>query len=216
MNKHKLIIVGAGGFGRELYSFLWDCFSKDEYEVKGFLGKDPLQLEGLGIDFDVLGDPETYQPLEEDRFLLAIGNMPARRRVVEAIAAKGGRFLTMVHPSAYVSPGAKIGEGSIVYPFACVSNMADLNDYVHLSIYASMGHDSRAGRFCLLAPYATLNGFSYLEDEVYVSTHSTVAPEIRVGAQTKISANSVVMQNTPARSFVYGVPGKATTLIEAD
>ncbi len=115
-------------------------------------------------------------PAPNDRFLLAIGEMDARRRTVESIQARGGQFLPFVHPLARVASTAVLGTGAVVYPFAVVSNQTQLGDFVHLNYYASVGHDCRLGRYCLLAPYATLNGFVTLDDEVYISTHGTVAP----------------------------------------
>ena len=155
-----------------------------------------------------MGDPLDYKPLPTDRFVLAIGNMQARANIMPAIQSKGGKFLTLTHPTAFVAPTAQLGEGVLIYPFATVSNNARLADGVKLNYYASCGHDTTLGKYCLLAPYATINGFVTLEDEVYLSTHSTVAPGVRVGQKSKVSANSAAMKDVPAESLVFGVPGR--------
>ena len=156
----------------------------------------------------LLSDPESYQPTANDRFVLAIGNMEARQRTVEALVEKGARFLTLVHPLAVVAPSAVLEPGAIVYPFACVSNNARLGMCAKLNYYASVGHDTTLGKYCLLAPYATVNGFGVLEDSVYMSTHSTVAPQVHVGRASTISANSAAMNDVPPESLVFGVPGR--------
>lgn len=74
-----LVIVGAGGFGRELYEMIGEVFPANEYRMKGFLAKDDGALRSHGIDLPVLGDPEEYEPEVTDRFLLAIGYMEVRR-----------------------------------------------------------------------------------------------------------------------------------------
>jgi sugar O-acyltransferase (sialic acid O-acetyltransferase NeuD family) len=210
---HDIVIIGAGGFGREMYEMLWDCLAQDKYRFKGFLANDERELDGHEIDSTVLDRPHDYLPAENDRFLLAIGNMEARRQTVDALTQKGARFLTLIHPTAYIAKTASIGNGAVIYPFSAVMNGAKIGELAHLSIYASVGHDAQVGRFSLLAPYATLNGFSVVEDEVYLSTHSTVAPERRVGFRSKVSANSAVMRDVPAGCMVHGVPGKQTSLI---
>ncbi len=174
-----IVIVGAGGFGRELLEMMRDVFSPQRFRFKGFLGRgaDDPKLQELSAQ--VLADPESYRPALRDRFLLAIGDMDARRRTVESIRAKDGKFLSFVHPQAHVASTAELGEGVVIYPFAVVSNQARLADFVHLNYFASVGHDCCVGRYCLLAPYGTLNGFVTLEDEVYISTHGTVAPGAR-------------------------------------
>lgn len=205
---YNVVIVGAGGFARELKWLLPDCLDESKYRFKGYLGKD----QGAGPDAEVqrltLADPESYDPQPNDRFVLAIGSMDHRRRIVESIVDRGGQFVSLIHPRALVASSAKLGAGVVLYPFAVVSNEATLGDYAKLNFYASVGHNSSLGKYCLLAPYATVNGFSILEDEVYMSTHSTVAPVVTVGSDTKVSANSAVMNDVAPRSFVFGVPGK--------
>ena len=45
-----ILIVGAGGFGRELHGWLWDCFSQEEYRLKGFLSQDAHALDSFGLE----------------------------------------------------------------------------------------------------------------------------------------------------------------------
>jgi len=210
---HDIVIIGAGGFGRELHEMLWNCLPSAEYRFKGFLAKDPDELAGYGVDAPILDHPDQYQPRANDRLLLAIGDIDVRRRIAETMADRGGEFLTLIHPTSIIAKTAHIGKGAVIYPFTIVMNGGVVEDYVHLSIYASVGHDARVGKYSLMAPYATLNGFSVIEEEVYMSTHSTVAPEKRVGRRSKVSANSAVMQDVPAFSLVHGVPGRQTRLM---
>lgn len=206
MTKFDLIIIGAGGFGRELHTMLWDGISRDEYRFKGFLANE--SDEKAASHGPVIGSPEDYQPQQNDRFLLAIGAMEVRDRLTRQLRSRGGQFASFVHRTAYIADNATIGEDAVIYPFAVVSNAACVADHVHLNYYASVGHDATVGRCCLLAPYATLNGFSTLEDQVYMSTHATVVVAKRVGPRCKISANTSVQHDVPADSFVFGVPGK--------
>ena len=204
----SIVIVGAGGFAREVETLLPGFLAGQPYHLKGFLGKDQGVPSEHDLSSRLLGDPESYQPAPEDRFVLAIGNMPARRRTFQALSEKGGIFLTLVHPLALVAPTAVLQAGVLIYPFACVSNNARLDEGVKLNYYASVGHDTQLGKYCLLAPYATVNGFGTLEDEVYLSTHATVAPQVHVGRGAKLSANSAAMKDVPPEHLVFGVPGR--------
>lgn len=209
MTKQNIVIVGAGGFARELHEMLWDVYSPEVYQFKGFLGQADAPLEPFGFAGSLLlDDPESYQPADDDRFLLAIGHMAVRRKIVETLAAKQGEFLSFVHPQARIASTARLGQGVVIYPFAVVSNQSHVEPFVHLNYFASVGHDCQVGEYSLLAPYATLNGFVTLEAEAYISTHATVAPGKRVGQRSKISANSACMQDAAADSIVFGVPGR--------
>jgi sugar O-acyltransferase (sialic acid O-acetyltransferase NeuD family) len=203
----ELIIVGAGGFGREVYHWARQAFSPRDYRLKGFLSRDRRELEPFQIPVPVLGDPDEYQPEPNDRFLFAIGLIDIKRQVIETLVGKGARFVSLVHPTALVADTARIGQGVIICPFATVSDQVELGDYVMLNFYASCGHDARVGAYSILSPYATLNGFSVLAEEVFLGTHATVTASRRVGARSKVSANSLVMHDVAPRTLVYGVPG---------
>ncbi|MDA0658514.1 MAG: acetyltransferase [Planctomycetota bacterium] len=210
MARYQVVVVGAGGFGREARNWLTSCLHPDEFAFKGFVDQKSDALADYGQVGQVIGHPDHYQPAQDDRFVLAIGDMASRRRTVESLLSRGAEFVSVIHPTALVSPSATIGKGAVIYPFAVVSNQAVLQEYAHLSLFASVGHDVHIGRYCLLAPYATVNGFSTLDDEVYMSTHSTVVPERHVGRNSTISANSAVLQDVSANSFVFGVTCKQT------
>lgn len=205
-NKLDLIIVGAGGFGREVHVMLHDVFPSERYRFKGFLADESNALaDALG---PTLTSPESYEPQPNDRFLLAIGSMEARERITELLEDRGAHFADFIHPRAFIAANASIGKGAVIYPFAVVSNAAQVGDHVHLNFYASVGHDAKVGRWCLLAPYATMNGFSSLDDAGYMSTHSTIVVNKHVAPRVKISANSTVQHDIPSDSFVFGVPGR--------
>ncbi|MCA9215552.1 MAG: acetyltransferase [Planctomycetales bacterium] len=207
-DKLNLVIVGAGGFGRELYEMLWAAFSPAKHDFKGFLAQSDQSLNDAGLDVPFLGDPLEYNPEPDDRFLMAIGYMDARRTLYESLTSRGGTFASFVHPKALVASTAEIGPGAVIYPFAVVSNASVLDDCTHLNYYASAGHDCKIGKYCLLAPYATLNGFVTLEDGVYISTHGVVAPGKTVGRDSKVSAGSCAMQDVTNGAIVFGVPGR--------
>ncbi len=157
-----VVIIGAGGFGREIRELLFDCLDPTQYQFKGYLGKDLGIAEDPKIARQVLGDPLVYHPGDDDRFVLAIGNMGARRRTVESLVARGAQFVNLIHPTALVADSARLGQGIVLYPYSVVSNEAVLNDFVKMNYYASAGHNAEFGKYCLLAPYATVNGYSIL------------------------------------------------------
>ncbi len=69
-----------------------DFMGQTAYRFKGFLGQDQGVPSPTDISDQLLGDPELYQPEADERFLLAIGNMNARRKTFEAITQKAGNF----------------------------------------------------------------------------------------------------------------------------
>jgi len=206
---YDIIIIGAGGFGREVYLWAKDSFSKEQYNIKGFLDDNPRILDNYDMDVGIIGNLNSYEIKNQDRFLFAIGDIDIKKDLVIKLKEKGAKFLTLIHPTAIVAKTTKIGEGVIICPFCLVSDNVLLGDFVMMNIYSSCGHDVKVGSYCILSPYATLNGFVILEEEVFLGTHTNVIPYKRVGCKSKISANSVAMRDVPPNKIVFGVPGKA-------
>jgi sugar O-acyltransferase (sialic acid O-acetyltransferase NeuD family) len=209
----RIIIVGAGGFGREVLQWARDAWPDCVSRIVGFLSSASHGSPNGDGPLPVIADPLNFEPLPGDRFLLAIGIPETRRRVAEALENRGAEFLTLIHPTAIVAATASIGAGSILCPYAIVSDSAGVGRHVLLNYHASLGHDASAGDFAVLSPYATLGGNAHVEEDVFLGMHASVGPGKRVGARSKVSANSCALSNAPSDSIVFGVPGKISKRI---
>jgi sugar O-acyltransferase (sialic acid O-acetyltransferase NeuD family) len=209
----RIFIVGAGGFGREVWHWLRDAWPESVPMVTGFLSADPKSLDGKGVALPIVGDPDAFVPEAGDVFLLAIGIPQVRRRVAESLESRGAVFATLVHPTAIVAPSAVIGHGSILCPFAIVSDAAVVGRFTLVNFHASLGHDATTGAFCVLSPYATLGGGAHLGEDVFMGMHSSVGPAARVGGRSKISANSCALVDTQDDALVFGSPGRVGPLL---
>jgi sugar O-acyltransferase (sialic acid O-acetyltransferase NeuD family) len=165
------------------------------------------RLDGHACSLPILADPAAFEPRPNDAFLLAIGIPGIRRTVAERLLAKGGHFLTLIHPTAIVAATASIGAGSIVCPHAIVSDAARLGRFAVVNFHASLGHDAGTGDFVVLSPYATLGGGAQIGHDVFLGLHTSVGPGKRVGDRSKLSANSAALTDSPSDSLIYGVPG---------
>jgi len=206
----RILIVGAGGFGREIRCWIRDAWPEGASGDVGFLDADASRGGAHG---PVVGDPSTYQPLPGDGLLLGIGIPGIRRRLAEGLAARGGRFLTLVHPTAVVAPSAVIGEGATVCPHGIVSADAVLGRCVLVNYHASVAHDAAVGDYAVLAPYATLGGFAQVGADVFLGLHASIGPGRQVGARSKVSANSCALADVPPDTLVWGVPGRHGPLL---
>lgn len=210
----RIVIVGAGGFGREVLQWARETWPDRASLIAGFLSDDPRRLDGFSTGLGILSTVGEHQPEDGDYILLGIGVPYSRRRVAEQLLARNARFLTLVHPRAVVASTASVGEGSIICPFAIVSDSSRLGRCVLVNYHASLGHDTVAGDYAVLSPYATLGGGARVDDEVFLGLHASVGPAITVGARSKVSANSCVLSNTPRESLVFGVPGRVGRRID--
>jgi sugar O-acyltransferase (sialic acid O-acetyltransferase NeuD family) len=202
--------VGAGGFGREV--FQWARIAWPD-RVAGFLSENADLLSGHDVPVPVIADPATFEPDAGDAFVLAIGIPGVRRRVAEDLIARGAEFLTLVHPTAIVTPTATIGSGCVICPNAIVSDSARLGRFGLVNYHASLAHDAAAGDFAVLSPYAALAGGARVAADVFLGIHASVGPSVSIGPRSKVAANSCALADVPADSLVLGVPGRTTPLL---
>ena len=210
-NPSRVLVVGAGGFGREVCWWAADALAGSARRVVGFLDADASRGT---IDLPVLGDPATHEPRPDEVFVLAIGIPHVRRRVAETLLGRGARFLALVHPTAIVVPSARVAPGAIVCPGAIVSDAAEIGPFGLLNYHASVAHDAAVGAYAVLSPYATLAGGARVGDDVFLGLHASVGPGRQVGDRSKVAANSCALSDVPTDSLVYGVPGRVARLLE--
>src|SRR4051812_9816586 len=106
-----VIVVGASGFGRELLQYVQDAYRNDPgVGVKGFLDDDPAKLDSIRktTGVDIAGDPLTYAVKEEALFIFSRGVPGLPRSLAARLARRGARFISVIHPTAYVAPTARI------------------------------------------------------------------------------------------------------------
>jgi len=204
----RILIVGAGGFGREVLQWTRDTWADHAGRIAGFLSSDDRVLDGFDGCPEIIGHPDAYRPSQGDYLLLAIGVPYVRRQVAESLLARGAAFLTLVHPTAIVAASARIGTGSILCPYAIASDACRVGWFVLMNYHTSLGHDASAGDFAVLSPYATLGGKAHIEEDVFLGLHASVGPGKTVGARSKVSANSCVLSDAGEAAFVHGVPGR--------
>jgi sugar O-acyltransferase (sialic acid O-acetyltransferase NeuD family) len=209
----RILIVGAGGFGREVVHWARAAWPAWAGRIAGFLAADAGGRPAGGLPLPILADPAAFEPRPGDGLVLAIGIPGVRRRVAEGLATRGGAFLTLVHPTAVVAATATLGPGSIVCPHAVVSDSVALGRCVLVNYHASLAHDAAAGDFAVLSPYATLGGAARIAADVFLGLHATVGPGVSVGEGSKVAANSCALHDVPPRSLVHGVPGRVGPLL---
>ena len=205
-------MVGASGYGREVFQYVKDIARlSPDIRPKGLLDDDPSLQAGLGGD-QIIGDTRTYSIQEHDRFVISAGTPAVRHTLAGRLASRGAKFITLVHPNAYVSPSARIGIGCIVSPFASVGSHAQLEDHILLVMYASVAHDCKIGSYCSLSPYSAAAGGVVVGSKVFFGSHAVVTPMRRIGQESKIAAGAVVYRDVPELSLATGNPAKVLPL----
>lgn len=205
----QLLIIGARGFGREVYGLAKACIDAGaDIEVKGFLDDSPEVLEGYRGYPPIVSPVESYEVQEEDVFICALGEVSYKKKYASIIQERGGNFISLIHPSASIGLNTVIGKGCIVEKQSIVSCDVILGDFVTIMPAALLGHDVKVGDWSHVGSLAFIGGFSILGDSVTLNTHSTVVPKLAIGDNAVINANTLVIRNVAGYSVMMGNPAR--------
>lgn len=134
--------------------------------------------------------------------IVSIGKSEARREIVEFLRSRGDvEFLTAVHPSAVVSPSARLGAGTVVMPGALVNAEAVVGEHCIVNTGASIDHDCRIGDFSHIAPHATLCGNVSVGEGTWIGAGATVIQGVSIGKRCFVGAGTVVAKDLPDGAF---------------
>lgn len=203
-----LVIIGAGGLAREVYDLALTCYGDDpDFKVKGFLSIEPSNVEALGYP-KVLSNSSDYKIEENDVFFCAIGNVLRRKKVVEDILEKGGKFINLIHPTANISPSVKLGIGIGIKSYCVISSDVSIDDFTYLQSSVIMGHDVKIGRYCQINSFAFFAGYAEIGDCVTINAGAKLIQNVKVGDEAVVGVSSVVLTKVKKGTTVFGIPAK--------
>jgi sugar O-acyltransferase (sialic acid O-acetyltransferase NeuD family) len=206
--EQRLILVGAGNFGRELINWAYDVAAQGGAAFAGYLDMNPDPLAGSAYALPWLGTPDDYAPAPGDRLVLGIGDPAGKRAVVEALRAKGARFASLIHPTAVVARTATLGEGVVLCPHTLVSADCRVGDFVAVNVMSSIGHDVVVGAYSTLSGHVDLTGFVQVGEACFFGTGARVLPKVKVGKGAKIGAGATIMRGVPDDAVMFTMPAK--------
>lgn len=209
MNRVPLVILGAGGHGRELLDVVEVVNEGDPiYDFLGFLddtgGNDEIVARR---DTSVLGPIERLSSLHSF-YLIGLGSGADRRRIDKMVAAWGREAATLVHPLAALGSDLELGPGCVIMAGARVTTNVRLGRHTHVNVNSTVSHDCRVGSYVTVNPGANVNGNVELSDGVTVGSGAVVREKVSIGPGTTIGAGAVVLSDLPGGVTAVGIPAR--------
>lgn len=133
----SLLILGAGGHGQVVKEIAEAC----GYDNVAFL--DDKAPDAIGK----LNEAPYIAP-NYDGVIIAIGNNALRQELIDKLECfENVSIATLIHPTAYVSPTAVIGKGTVVESKAVINTNSKIGEGCIISVGAIVDHDSIVGYF---------------------------------------------------------------------
>lgn len=164
------------------------------------------RLAGLGLDVPLIAIDEFIPATDA---LFALGTTANGRDSLVTLCRQrwGLRFASLVHPRAWISPFAAIGEGTFVGAGSLIAPGARLGEFVFVNRGVTVGHDTRIGDYARLMPGCNIGGHVTLGRGVTIGMGASVIEELEIGDRAFVAAGAAVVNDVPERTLIAGVPG---------
>lgn len=206
--KMKVIMVGNGGHSKVIQDIITCLKNHDVIAILDDLYEEINERKG------VIYGPIAHlnQLIKQDvKVVIAIGNNEIRKRLFQKLPLHRDQYLTVVHPSAVVSPTAIIGYGTVVMPSALINAESVIGDHCIINTGAIVEHENTIENYSHISPNATLTGNVSIGEGAHVGASATIIPGINIGKWSVIGAGSTVIRPIPDHRKAVGSPARLLT-----
>lgn len=202
-----IIIVGAGGFGRDVLYLAKSINTLNlKWNIKGFIDDNLKALDNIKCDYPILGTIKDWVPNENEVFALGVASPQAKEKIVNDLKNKNAKFVSLISPFALINDYCDIGEGCCIHRQSTVGDNVRIGNFVHIA-GSMIGQDSTIGDFSTTTGFTNIAS-AYIGKRVFLGSHSVVINKRKIGDDAFVSAGSVVITNIKPKSRVFGVPAK--------
>jgi sugar O-acyltransferase (sialic acid O-acetyltransferase NeuD family) len=220
----ELLLVGAGGFGREVAEAVRAANGhRPNWRLLGFLDDDPRTHGRLSGGIPVLGPIDAVQDHADALVVLCTGhpgNYASRRLIAERLQLEDERYARVVHPTAAIGSTCSVDAGSVLLAHVDVTADATIGRHVAIMPQVVVTHDCRIEDFSTVASGVRLGGACRIETGAYIGSATCVRENLTIGPRAMIGMGSVVTRDVPADRLWFGVPAtdraSAPTALGAD
>jgi len=205
----ELLIVGAGGFGREVYFLAQECVGYgSEFLISGYIDDNLSRLGSYSGYPPILGTLSDLSEWSPKLVFVAVGDNDIRSELVKGLSELGHECVTLVHKSARVSGRLRCGAGSFIGPLVSIGADATIGESVFVQTGVIVGHDVHIGSFCRLDNYAVLVAGALVRDRVSIHSGAIVNRGVTVEQGATIGAGSFVIRRVRPGATVVGNPAR--------
>jgi sugar O-acyltransferase (sialic acid O-acetyltransferase NeuD family) len=203
----NLILLGGGGHAKACLDVI---LSTKKYNVTGYIDMRESILSRLGIPY--LGqDTEISRFVKSAVFLITVGQISRsdiRNKLYQKLKELNASLATVVSPHAYVSPFARLGEGTIIMHDALVQFNALIGANCIINDKALIEHDAQVGMHCHISTGAIINGGVVVGNDVFVGSGAIIRNGIIISNNVVVGAGSNVLKHVEENCVVVGNPAK--------
>lgn len=206
----KIVILGAGGFGREVQWLLERINRKEmSWDILGYI--DDGIDKGMKINgYNVLGGTDFLESFNEPICVAcAIGSSETRKKIIKKISKfKMVQFPNLIDPGVEMSNFIELGKGNIICAGTILTVNIKLKDFCIVNLDCTIGHDDILDSFVTIYPSVNVSGNVSIGSCSELGTGSQIIQGIKLSDKTIVGAGSVVVRNLELPGTYVGIPAK--------
>jgi len=185
---NRIVIIGAGGVGREIAATLMHANFKD-IEVVGFV--DDTVKQGSAIHLlQVLGNIDwliAKRGSQDYGLVIAIGNPKIRRDIIERIG-EGFDYPTIIHPNVSIHNNGrvKIGKGCYIGDGCIMTTDITIEDFCFINTGCSLQHDTILKMNSVLMPGVRITGGATIGRHSLIGANCVITKAIEINEGSTI------------------------------
>ena len=209
---HELVIVGCGGFGREVADVISAINAQaPTSDLVGFVDDDPSSedIERIArLDLPLLGTVAGALAGPARQYALGIGSGPVRRLLDRRFEAAGWAAPVLVHPQASIGADVDLGPGTILCAGARLTTNIHLGRHVHVNLNSTIGHDTSLLDYVTVNPLVAVSGGVTIGEATMLGTHCAVLQNVEIGRDSVVGGSALVIRDVGDKAIVKGVPAR--------
>ncbi len=192
----RILLAGAGGHATACLDVIE---AQGKWCIRGLLGT-AGEVCGERMGYPVLGTDLDMERLYEPggAALVCAGQIRTpepRMQIFVRLRQLGYALPVIVAPSAWVSPHAVVGAGTIIMHGAIVNAGATVGENCIVNTRALVEHGAVVGHHCHISTGAILNGEAQVGEGSFIGSGSTVREGVRVGRRCIVEMGATVFSS---------------------
>lgn len=203
----KVAILGVGNYTEVMIEL---CEELD-MDIAGLYHFNNSRDGQMVAGYKILGSyDDLFNNAKKDTgVVVAIGDNKLRLNCLMRARNAGFKIPSLIHPTAYISKSASLGEANYVHPHSFVWSSAKIGDGVIISPKAMVAHHTKIANGCLISANALVGSYVTLNERVLVGIKANIISKtIVIGEDSILGANTTVIKSFPPNSKIVGTPGK--------
>ena len=192
----EILIIGGGGHARACIDVIE---AEGRFKVAGLILKGSKEKE-TQLEYPILGFDDDLPDLRKNysHILICIGQIAKwvpRVTAYDHCRQAGFTIPVIISPLAYVSPKAKVGQGTIIMHHAIVNSGSEIGENCILNSRCLVEHDVVVGNHCHVSTGAIVNGHVVVGAKTFLGSGSVTENEAEVLEESVVPALALVRRS---------------------